>query len=80
MGKKYMLKDKIKAMLAASDKTASQAAEALGISTHGFYNKQRRNSFTVQDLITLADLCGASIQIKGNDWTMTLDSKEDSKY
>lgn len=75
-----MLKDKIKAMLATSNKTASQAAEALGVSLHGYYNKQRRNSFSTQDLITLANLCGASVQIKGNDWTITLDSKEDSKY
>ena len=56
--------DTIRSLLKANCISNKDAAKALGIQQQSFNNKLYRNSFSVDDLVTIADICGYEVALK----------------
>lgn len=64
------ISEKIKAILKRNNKNANDYANALDINVQSLRNKYYRESFTVNDLLTLSDVCEGKIAFIGKDGTI----------
>lgn len=62
----------IRAVLALAGISRAEAADALGVTEGTLSNKLTNDRFTVQELKTLAELCGAYIRITGAGWALDI--------
>jgi len=69
-----MIADKLKGLLAMSGRSQREVAEKLGISHQAVNTKFRKNSFSINDIIQICDLCEANITMSTQDGqTISLD-------
>ena len=64
---------KIKALLAMAGKRNVDLAEYLGVLPQSLQNKFARGSFSAEDLIKIADFCGAELVLLYGDDRIVLD-------
>lgn len=64
---------KIKALLAMSNKKNVELARYLGVLPQSLQNKFNRGSFSAEDLIRIADFCGAELVLLLGDDRIVLD-------
>lgn len=65
--KKNMIKNKIKALLLATNKTQSDIAKEFKITRQTFGNKLSRETFKVKDLIRIANATGTTLAFVDKD-------------
>lgn len=65
--KKNMVKNKIKALLLATNKTQSDIAKEFNVTKQTFGNKLSRETFKVKDLIMLAKATGTTLAFIDKD-------------
>ena len=71
---------KIKGLLASQEKDLAGLASALGISKQALSNKLYRNSFSAEDLLTVAEYTGCELAFLSKNGSRTvLDSSDSSK-
>lgn len=70
---------KVKGILAANNKDHAGLAAALGISAQALSNKFYRDSFSTEDLITVADYVGCELAFLSVDGSKTILDKSDVK-
>ncbi len=61
--------DKVKAAMAVSGKENKDLAQYLGITKQALSNKFNRGSYSVEDLIKIADFTGATLNLEFEDRT-----------
>ena len=61
--------DKVKAAMAVSGKENKDLAQYLGITKQDLSNKFNRGSYSVEDLIKIADFTGATLNLEFEDRT-----------
>lgn len=70
---------KVKGLLSLNGKDHAGLAAALGISTQGLSNKLYRDSFSTEDLITVADYVGCELAFLSTGGSKTVLDKTDIK-
>lgn len=71
--------DKVKSVLSASGNKTSGLASALGISTQALSNKFYRDSFSVEDLLVVAEYAGCELVFVSADGSKTVLNRADIK-
>lgn len=71
--------DKVKGLLASNGKDHAGLAATLGISKQALSNKFYRDSFTIADLIAIAEYTGCILAFSSNSGSITVLDKQDIK-
>lgn len=70
---------KVKGLLASQEKDLAGLASAFGISKQALSNKFYRNSFSAEDLLTVAEYTGCELAFLTSDGSKTVLDSSDSK-
>ena len=68
--------NKVKALLNLKNKDRAGLAAHLGISNQALNNKFYRDSFSVEDIIKIADYTGVTVAFVAEDTEIVLDAKD----